>query len=75
MPVNYNTLRPKRIKVYNFRIGINYDILCRIILKAILTSRVGLGRIHVAQNRGKRRAVVSTMVNFHIPNNLGEFLD
>jgi len=45
------------------------------ILKVILTGREGLSCIHVAQDRGKRRAVVSTVMNFHVPNNVGEFLD
>jgi hypothetical protein len=36
---------------------------------------MGLDRIRVAQDMGKRRAVLSTVMNFRIPYNVGEFLD
>jgi len=37
----------------------------------ILTGTMGLGRIYMAQDRGKWRDVVCTVMNFHILNNVG----
>jgi hypothetical protein len=56
-------------------IGTNYDVLGRIILKVTLRGRMGLSRIRVTQDRGKRRGCCGHGDEFSHSNNVGEFLD